>query len=129
MTISEIAKRTGLTAHTLRYYEKIGLIRDVERGRGRRMYTEKDVEWLLFIVRLKETGMPLKQIEQYARLRYEGDTTLSERKAMLFSHRKDLKRNIDQLRGHLKALDKKIAIYETWEKEYDEVRERAGKAE
>ena len=128
MTISELAKRLDLSPHTLRYYEKIGLIRDVDRVGGRRSYNEQDLKWMAFIMRLKQTGMPLKQIQQYSDLRHEGDTTLSERKGMLLSHRQDLERNIDQLQAHLAALDQKIDIYNTLEDEYDSLRKRTEKA-
>ena len=72
MTISEVAKKLGLTPHTLRYYEKIGLIRDVARRSGKRDYSPADVVWLEFIQRLKATSMPLKEIRQYSQLRYAG---------------------------------------------------------
>lgn len=129
MTISELAKRLEVSPHTLRYYEKIGLIRDVDRVGGRRSYGSQDLEWMQFILRLKETGMPLKQIQRYAQLRYVGDKTLAERKGMLLSHRLDLEINIAKLQSHLVALDRKIEIYETLEIEYDALRERTEKTE
>lgn len=122
MTISELASQLGLSAHTLRYYEKIGLIRDVDRVGGRRSYSRRDVVWLEFIKRLKNTGMPLKQIQEYSDLRYAGDVTISQRKAMLLSHRQDLEANIAQLQAHLEALDVKIETYNHMEDEYDKVR-------
>lgn len=128
MTISDMADRLGLTPHTLRYYEKIGLIREVERASGRRCYSEQDQTWLEFIIRLKATGMPLKKIHRYAELRYEGDSTLSERKDMLLSHRQDLKMNITKLQSHLAALNHKINIYDTLETQYDALRKRTKKA-
>ncbi|BCS89490.1 MerR family transcriptional regulator [Pseudodesulfovibrio sediminis] len=122
MKISELAQRLDVSPHTLRYYEKIGLIRDVDRAGGRRVYTENALNWMRFILRLKQTGMPLKKIQRYSDLRHKGDSTLSERKAMLLSHRQDLEENINQLQSHLVALDQKIEIYETLEKEYDALR-------
>lgn len=127
MTISELAKRVGLTPHTLRYYEKIGLIRDVERASGRRYYSSQDQSWLEFINRLKATGMPLKQIRLYADLRYAGDETISERKVMLLSHRQDLESTIDRLQFNLVALDHKIKLYEAMEKKHDALRKRTEK--
>lgn len=118
MTISEMARLLGLSAHTLRYYEKIGLIRDVERAAQRRVYTEEDRVWLEFILRLKATGMPLARIKRYADLRYTGDATITERKAMLLSHRQDLKADIRRLRSNLSALDRKIEHYEAMEEAY-----------
>lgn len=127
MTIGQLAELLELSPHTLRYYEKIGLIRDVDRVGGRRRYTKQDLKWLEFILRLKGTGMPLKQIQRYSELRYSGDSTLSERKAMLLSHRRDLLNSISRLQTHLAALDQKIKIYETMEDEYDSLRKRAEK--
>lgn len=70
MNISEFSKLKSLTPHTLRYYEKLGLICDVSRTiSGHRSYSQADVEWVIFINRLKETGMPLEQILEYAQLR------------------------------------------------------------
>ncbi|BDQ33980.1 MerR family transcriptional regulator [Pseudodesulfovibrio portus] len=119
MTISDTAKRLGLSPHTLRYYEKIGLIRDVERASGRRVYTDRDLIWLEFVLRLKATGMGLARIKRYADLRYEGDETVPERKAMLLSHRQDLESAIARLKSNLVALDHKIELYEAMEKEHD----------
>jgi DNA-binding transcriptional MerR regulator len=68
--------------------------------------------------------MPLGQIRRYADLRYAGDETITERKAMLLSHRQDLKSNIKQLRSNLVALDRKIEIYAAMEKKHDTLRER-----
>jgi DNA-binding transcriptional MerR regulator len=128
MTISETAKRLGLSPHTLRYYEKIGLIRDVERASGRRVYTDRDLIWLEFVLRLKATGMSLARIKRYADLRYKGDGTVSKRKAMLLSHRQDLESAIDRLTSNLVALDHKIELYEAMEKEHDTLRKRTEEA-
>lgn len=129
MTISELAKQLELSPHTLRYYEKIGLIRDVERVGSRRAYTKQDRLWLEFIKRLKATGMPLKQILRYSELRYAGDATITERKVMLLSHRQELEKNIKKLQSHLVVLDHKIEIYEKMETEYDTLRKRARKTQ
>jgi len=127
MKISDLASRLAVSPHTLRYYEKRGLIRGVERANGRRVYTREDQTWMEFILRLKATGMPLKQIQEYSDLRHEGDSTLSQRKAMLHSHRQDLEKNIQTLQSHLIALDQKIEIYDTLEEEYDTLRAGAEK--
>lgn len=119
MTISEVAKKLGLTPHTLRYYEKIGLIRDVARRSGKRDYSPADVVWLEFIQRLKATNMPLKEIRQYSQLRYAGDATISERKDMLLSHKARLRTEIDKLKTHQQALRVKIQTYEKMELEYE----------
>ena len=88
MKIGEMSKLTGLSENTLRYYEKKGLI-GVQRDQyQRRIYTEQDIAWVQFIQRLKDTGMLLRDIRRYAELRYQGDSTLAERMALLQRHRK-----------------------------------------
>lgn len=112
MTIGEISERTGLPESTLRYYEKKGLLRVARDGGGRRDYGEGDIEWIQFLRRLKETGMPLKEIRRYAELRYAGDATLPQRLEMLRAHRAYV---LDQRRrwdGYLNNLDEKITLYE-----------------
>ena len=70
----------GLSADTLRYYEKIGLLKNVQRNSsGHRVYTAKDVKWLEFVIRLKETAMTLEETSEYARLREQGSSTVLER--------------------------------------------------
>lgn len=84
MNISTFAERTGLTPHTLRYYEKLGLLSGISRdASGHRAYRSADIEWVKFICRLKATGMPLEQISQYAHLRACGDSTPAERRRAL----------------------------------------------
>ena len=87
MTIGEISEKTNLPESTLRYYEKKGLIRVSRDKNGRRNYKESDIEWIKFIRRLKETGMLLKDIQQYSDLRYRGKSTMPERLNILQSHR------------------------------------------
>ena len=102
MNIAEISKKVGLTADTLRYYEKIGLLRQVARdASGFRVYGPRDLEWIGFILRLKDTGMALDDIIRYADLRECGDTTLAAR----------LQERIQRDHDHLDALRAKIALY------------------
>lgn len=113
MNISEFSARCGLSAHTLRYYEKLGLIDNVSRsGSGHRMHSKADTEWVRFINRLKETGMPLKQILQYAELRRAGESTYCARQALLTEHRDALEQQLARQRDHLTALNNKIAFYD-----------------
>lgn len=111
MTISEAAAELGVSAHTLRYYEKIGLVRGVERANGRRVYTREDVAWLEFVLRLKATSMPLRQIRAFAELRYQGEATFEQRREMLLTHRATLEREIGKMRSHLEMLNRKINFY------------------
>lgn len=95
-SIGEFAEVTGLSAHTLRFYEKEGLL-SARRGRGgQRYYLEADLRWVEFIKRLKETRMPLKEIKLYADLRAEGDKTLKARREMLNTHREHIMAEISK---------------------------------
>lgn len=112
MTIGAMARRTGLTESTLRYYEKKGLIHVARDGGGRRTYDERDVEWIAFICRLKETGMLLRDIRRYADLRDQGRATMPERLAMLEEHREYVQEQQKRWARHLKRLEDKIAFYQ-----------------
>jgi DNA-binding transcriptional MerR regulator len=96
LRINEAANATGLSAHTLRYYERIGLIAPVDRRGGARRYGELDLRWLEFLVRLRGTGMSMRDMQRYAALRREGDSaeSVAQRKAMLEQHAAQLE--IDQ---------------------------------
>jgi DNA-binding transcriptional MerR regulator len=101
-----------VSAHTLRYYEKAGLIEPVARNAGnQRRYCEADIEWLRFLLRLRETGMPIAQMGQYAELRAKGPRTTAARLSLLEAHRARLQEQIALLRRHEKALAAKIATY------------------
>ena len=114
MNISKFSQLTGLSPHTLRYYEKLGLLIHISRSvSGHRSYSVTDAEWVRFISRLKVTGMPLKQILEYAQLRKAGASTFQQRRLLLEKHRQALQARIDNDREHLQALDEKIAYYET----------------
>lgn len=112
LTVAEMAAATGVSAHTLRYYERAGLIQRVARNSGnQRRYSESDVEWLRFLLRLRETGMPIVQMREYAELRTQGAPTTEARLALLEAHRTELHEQIALLRRHEKALEAKIATY------------------
>ncbi|NVJ57594.1 MAG: MerR family transcriptional regulator [Vibrionaceae bacterium] len=112
MNMREFSGMVELSSHTLRYYEKIGLLKNVQRNSsGHRVYTQKDLDWVSFIKRLKETGMPLENILQYAALREKGAKTTSERQQLLESHQQCLKAHIEQQWQHLLALEEKINLY------------------
>jgi DNA-binding transcriptional MerR regulator len=112
LSIQQFATRTGLSADTLRYYEKIGLLRHVPRDvSGFRVYGPRDLEWVGFILRLKETNMALDDIIRYADLRELGDSTLEARQALLVAHAAKLQERLQRDREHLDALQKKIELY------------------
>lgn len=111
MKIGEFSKRTGLSIDTLRYYEKEKLLTPQRDFNDRRDYSEADIRWVEFIIRLKETGMPLKEIRRYARYRAKGDSTMNERLEMLIAHKANLETQIDKLNEHKRKLDDKIKYY------------------
>lgn len=110
-TISEVAERTGVTAHTLRYYERIGLL-DVPRdSAGRRHYTPDDVDRVVFINRLRQLDMPIRDIQRYFELAALGPGTEPERLALLVEHREAVRVRMEALRIALDVVDFKIAKY------------------
>ena len=113
LTIQEVAKATGLTAHTLRYYERIGLIHPINREENtRRCYTADDVGWIDFLLKLRATGMSIKDMQRYAELQRQGDATLLERVEMLKSLRDKVESHIEEMNEHLKLIYYKIDYYE-----------------
>lgn len=112
LSVAEMAAVTGVSGYTLRYYERAGLIQSVTRSSGnQRRYQPGDVEWLRFLLRLRETGMPIAQMRQYAALRTEGDASLRDRLALLAEHHERLRKQITALRGHERALRAKVETY------------------
>ncbi|TCV85853.1 MerR family transcriptional regulator [Sulfurirhabdus autotrophica] len=113
ITIGELAQLSGLTTHTIRFYETVGVIRPSRRAaNGHRRYHSNDVLWLEFVLRLKRTGMPLAEIKQYADLRAQGDSTLQPRLTMLKLHRERLVAKMDELSECANVLDHKVLIYQ-----------------
>jgi DNA-binding transcriptional MerR regulator len=112
ISIDALSKRSGLSKHALRYYEKSGVLKPAVRAlNGHRQYGAQDVAWLEFVLRLKATGMPLAEIREYAQLRLRGEATLTERTTLLESHRERLIGNIASLTGNLSVLESKIKTY------------------
>jgi DNA-binding transcriptional MerR regulator len=113
LTIQEVTKATGLSAHTLRYYERIGLIHPIEREENtRRRYTADDVGWIDFLLKLRATGMSIKEMQRYAELQRQGDETLPERVEMLKALRDRVEAHMDELNQHLKLIHYKIDVYQ-----------------
>ncbi|CAL9438887.1 putative HTH-type transcriptional regulator [Streptomyces sp. enrichment culture] len=111
-TISEVVAFTGLTAHTLRWYERIGLMPHIDRSHtGQRRYTNRDLDWLDLVGKLRLTGMPVADMVRYAELVREGDHTYTERFELLQTTREDVLARIEELRGTLAVLDRKISFY------------------
>lgn len=117
LSIHQVAARTGLTAHTLRYYERIGLIAPVARAMGgQRRYAAADLDWLEFLMRLRATGMPIQGMQAFARMRSEGDATAGARRQMLEQHRTAVLAQIALLQQSAQVLHDKIAYYRTVER-------------
>ena len=112
-SIGEFANLTNLSIDTLRYYEKEGLVAPERKENGRRFYCEKDLAWIAFIKRLKETKMPIKEIQKYAKLRAIGDSTMTERMEMLIQHKTDLEKEIMKANENLQKLNDKINFYKS----------------
>ncbi|MFE3771569.1 MerR family transcriptional regulator [Streptomyces sp. NPDC059122] len=111
-TISEVAQHTGLSAHTLRWYERIGLMPHVDRTHtGQRRFTNRDLDWLDLVSKLRLTGMPVADMVRYAELVREGESTFAEREQLLTKHREDVRRRIAELKSTADVLDYKIGIY------------------
>ena len=112
MNIKKFSEITNISSHTIRYYEKIGLLKNVSRNAsGHRWFTEKDIIWIEFIKRLKDTAMPLDNIRQYADLRDQGASTSELRMQILQQHAVVLEEKITAEQFHLKMLKNKIAHY------------------
>ena len=115
--IGEVSKKTELSRDTLRYYEKIGLIRQLEKdSSGRKKYSEVDIAWIEFLKRLKTTRMSLKDIGRYAELRYDGDQTSGERKKLLAKQLEKIIEEMERLTETKEILVEKIKVYNETEK-------------
>ena len=111
-TISEVVAFTGLTAHTLRWYERIGLMPHIDRSHtGQRRFTNRDLDWLAFVGKLRLTGMPVADMVRYAELVREGEHTFEARQELLQQTRRDVRRRIAELHDTLAVLDHKIDFY------------------
>jgi len=114
LTIAQAAAETGLTAHTLRYYERDGLLlAAVDRSTaGHRRYSERDLTWIEMITRLRATGMPIRDVRRYAELVRAGTGNEAERLSLLETHRARVEAQLIEVTSHLRAIDHKIGLYE-----------------
>lgn len=111
-TIGQVAKKLGLTTHTLRYYDKEGLLPFVKKGSsGARVFGDDDIDWLLILECLKETGMQLKDIKRYMDLCQAGDSTLQERLEMFKLQKVKIEARMRQFNQYMEKIDFKIAYY------------------
>jgi len=111
-SIAEAARDRRLSPHTLRYYERAGLLDAVPRdGGGRRRYTEADLERVHFLQCMRQTGMPIRRLREYVELARQGDLTVQRRLEMLEDHRAEVLLQIEELRDALTMIDYKLALY------------------
>lgn len=121
LTVQQVAQKTGLSEHTLRYYERIGLLMPVDRAaNGHRRYSEEDMDWIRFIRRLRSAGMPIAAVQNYVALQRRGGATLSQRLELLKAHRQAVQQQIRELSEHLTVLDRKIEYYTSLENPDDD---------
>ena len=110
-SIGEFSKLTNISCPTLRYYEQEHLLVVKRDSSGRRYYAPEDIDWLLFIKRLKDTGMSIKEIREYAILRHQGDSTVRERLAILEKHKTIVLQEKEKWETNLQNLNEKINLY------------------
>jgi DNA-binding transcriptional MerR regulator len=113
LSIAEAACRTGVSVHTLRYYERAGLVvTTVDRtSGGRRRYQQLDLDWITVCTRLRATGMPIKAIKRYAQLVSAGPGNEQERLALLEAHRAEVTAKLAEVQASLELIDHKIDVY------------------
>lgn len=113
VSIAEAARRTGVSVHTLRYYERAGLVvTTIDRtSGGRRRYRKLDLHWIRICTRLRASGMPIRTIRRYAELVGAGPGNESERLALMEAHRAEMIVRLAELQENLKVIDHKIDVY------------------
>lgn len=117
LIIKQVSEITGLSVHTLRYYEKIGLLTNVGRDEnGYRLYSESDLAWIEFLIRLRSTGMPVGEMKQFSDLRSQGDSTIRLRRELLESHQQHVLEQIKELQLHFSKIEEKIDYYKGLER-------------
>lgn len=111
--MKEAAQITGLSEHTLRFYEKQQLIINIKRDSNNyRLYSDFDIQWIQFLTKVKSTNMPLKDIQKYAKLMAKGNSTLAEREEMLLKHKRRITKQISTLSDILIQIDNKLQRYQ-----------------
>jgi len=107
--ISEVADSVGLSTHALRYYERAGLIDPIDRAEsGHRRFTDEDLDWIVFVARLRATGMPIRRLQEYAALRRRSGGTDERQLALLENHRDDVVARMSELHENLALIERTI---------------------
>jgi DNA-binding transcriptional MerR regulator len=116
LTIQQVAQQTGFSAHTLRYYERNGLLEPIHRSSsGHRRYSAEDITRIEFLTRLRATGMPIRQMQEFARLFRERPEAIAERRHILEAHEQQVQTHIDELTRNLEVIQWKIRHYKELE--------------
>ncbi|QWU18541.1 MerR family transcriptional regulator [Paenibacillus sophorae] len=125
-SVSQISQMSGLPASTIRFYEKEGIIPNVNRNTsGRRQYSDEDLLLLELVICLKDTGMMIEEIKQYTHLIVQGNETIGLRREILLAHKKNVEQQLMRIRENLEQLNQKIAVYDglvTVEKNLDKLK-------
>ncbi|HIR53779.1 MAG TPA: MerR family transcriptional regulator [Candidatus Onthovicinus excrementipullorum] len=124
MTIAQASQKYGITADTLRYYERIGLLPPVRRVNGIRDYSEADCGWIEFIRCMRGAGVQVEALIEYVALFQQGEATSQARKQILIEQRERLQEKLDQMQATLDRLDQKIEHYEQCERVAEETLRR-----
>ena len=126
LSVQQVAEATGLSAHTLRYYERAGLMAPVGRApSGHRRYTEDDLEWIVLLLRLRSTGMPIAEMRRFADLAGRGETTIPDRRELLEAHERKLNDQREEIEKTLTVLAEKLTHYRASEAAQRGVTEKA----
>jgi DNA-binding transcriptional MerR regulator len=117
MRINEAAEATGLSADTIRFYEKQGIVPPIHRDQsGHRTFSRENIDWMIVLFWLRKTGMPMDVMSRYAALVHAGDDTIPERKVVLREHGKRLAARRSELDRCDELLAYKLAVYDAVEK-------------
>lgn len=119
--VKQTSEKTGLSEHTLRYYERIGLIGPVKRTTGgKRQYSDQDLEWIGFLKCLRSTGMSIEHMVEYARYLHEGDENFKQRLGLMREHKSVILSRMDELKKFLEAIEWKINYYTDLKEKYND---------
>ena len=111
-TIDQVAERMGITKHTLRYYEREGLLAPVDKAAsGHRRYTDADLGWVRTLQLLRGTGMPIREMKAFVELNRAGDQTVAQRIEVLRHYREELRARMVADVERMAFLDHKITVY------------------
>lgn len=121
-TVKEVAERTGVSAYTLRFYEKEGVLPNVDRDvNGVRMFSDANIDWIETVQALRSTGLPLEEIKQYLELYKEPERTLQQRKEMLATQKNKVEEQILRLMKALERLNYKLALIDAQENRFEKL--------